>query len=114
RFDPDKSRLILDPIINQDPTLKLKAGEGNGATIEEMLWNSVNQTAKLQAESGAPAAAMEWLAKLPFASEADYTRAIGNVYGVWNLASPAEAVAWLQNAPLNPNVKTDLRLAAQH
>jgi RNA polymerase sigma-70 factor (ECF subfamily) len=114
RFDPDKSRLILDPIISQDPTLKLTAGEGNGGTIGEMLWNSVNQTAKLQAESGAAAAAMDWLAKLPFASEADYTRAVGNVYSVWNLASPAEAAAWLQNTPLSSNVKSDLRLAAQH
>jgi RNA polymerase sigma-70 factor (ECF subfamily) len=114
RFDPDKSRLILDPIINQDPTLKLTAGDGNGTSIPEMLWNSVNQTAKLQVEAGAPAAAMDWLAKLPFATQADYTRAIGNVYSVWNLASPAEAEAWLQNAPLNPNVKTDLRLAAQN
>ena len=113
RFDPNKSRLILDPLINQDPTLKLTAGEGNGDTIEQMLWSSVNQTAKLQAESGAPSEAMDWLAKLPFASEADYTRAMGNVYSVWNLASPAEAAAWLQSAPLDPNIKTDLRLAAQ-
>jgi hypothetical protein len=114
RFDPQKSRLILDPLIGQDPALRLRAGEGNGATKEEMLWNSVNLTAKLQAEEGSPSAAMEWLAKLPFASETDYARAVGNVFSVWNLAAPTEAAAWLQNAPLNPNIKTDLRIAAQH
>src|SRR5438445_237068 len=57
KFDPEKSCLILDPLISQDPGLKLSAGEGSGANKDEMLWNSVNQTAKSQAEDGSPAAA---------------------------------------------------------
>lgn len=112
-FDPEKSRLILDPLISKDPGLKLMSGEGSGSSREEMLWSSVNQTAKLQAEKGQPAAAMEWLATLPFASQSDYTKAVGNVWTVWNLKSEAEATAWLQNSTLSASIKSDLQKTAQ-
>ena len=113
KFDPEKSRLILDPLISQDTGLKLRAGEGSGANKDEMLWNSVNQTAKRQAEDGSPAAAMEWLAKLPFASQRDYAQAIANVLTVWNLKSETDAAAWLQNSALNPTLKVDVKKAVQ-
>jgi RNA polymerase sigma factor (sigma-70 family) len=110
RFDPEKSRLILDPLISRDPSLKLIAAEG--ASREAMLWNSVNQTAKRQAEDGSPAAAMQWLAKIPFANQSDFARAIGNVMNVWNLKSPTEANAWLQSSSLNPALRSEvLKLA---
>lgn len=112
-FDPEKSRLILDPFINQDPEFKLSASEGNGASKEELLWNSVNLAAKRQAEQGSPATAMEWLAKLPFASQIDYAKAVGNVLTVWNLRSPTEAAAWLENAALSPTIKSDAQKLAQ-
>jgi len=107
-FDPEKSRLILDPLISGDRGIKLTSGEGGGSNKGEMLWNSVNQTAKRQAEVGQPAAAMEWLSQLPFASQSDYAKAAANVLTVWNLKSPTEAAGWLQNAALNPAVKADL------
>ena len=78
-----------------------------------MLWSSVNQTAKRQAEVGQPAAAMEWLATLPFASQSDYAGVLGNVLTVWNLKSDTEAVAWLRNSTLNPTLKADLLKALQ-
>jgi uncharacterized protein YbjT (DUF2867 family) len=78
-----------------------------------MLWSSVNQAARRQAEVGQPAAAMEWLSKLPFASQSDYARAAANVLTVWNLKSPTEAAEWLQNATLNPTLKADLAKAVQ-
>lgn len=112
-FDPEKSRLILDPLIEKDPGLQLMSGEGSGSSREEMLWNSVNQTAKRQAEAGQPATAMEWLAKLPFASESDYAKAVGNVWTVWKLKSETEATAWLQNSALNAALKSDLLKAVQ-
>jgi hypothetical protein len=111
RFDPEKSRLILDPLIRQDPALKIRAGEGNGLNKEEMLWNSVNQTAKLLAEDGSAAAAMEWLTKLPFAGEPDYAKTIGNVLKVWNLKSETDAAVWLQNSALSPTLKAEVRKA---
>jgi hypothetical protein len=107
-FDPEKSRLILDPLISRDRDLKLHSSEGSSLGKDEMLWSSVNQTAKRQAEAGQPAAAMEWVAKLPFASESDYAKVAGNVMAVWNLKSPTEAAAWLQNSTLNPTLKSDL------
>jgi hypothetical protein len=107
-FDPEKSRLILDPLINRDPDLKLRAGEGKGLNKEQMLWDSVNRTAKRQAEAGQPAHAIEWLATLPFANETDYARAMANVWTVWNLRSHTEAGAWLQNSALNPPLKAEL------
>ena len=110
-FDPEKSRLILDPLISKDRGLKLTSGEGSSK--EEKLWSSVNQTAKRQAEVGQPAAAMEWLATLPFASQSAYARAAANVLSVWNLKSETEAAAWLQNSTLNPTLKADLLKAAQ-
>src|SRR5439155_26522188 len=113
-FDPEKSRLILDPLINADPEIKLMSGEGGGSNKGEMLWSSVNQTATRQAEVGQPAAAMEWLSKLPFASQSDYAKAAANVFSVWNLRSPTEAAAWLQNATaLDPALKTELAKSAQ-
>ena len=78
-----------------------------------MLWSSVNQTAKRQAENGQPAAAMEWLSKLPFASQSDFAKAAANVLTVWNLKSPTEAAAWLQNAALNATLKTELAKTVQ-
>ncbi len=107
-FDPERSRLILDPLISNDRSLKLTSGEGNGSSKEEMLWSSVIQTAKRQAESGSPAAAMEWLATLPFAGQSDYSKAIANVLTVWNLVSPVEAAGWLQNSALDAKLKADL------
>jgi RNA polymerase sigma factor (sigma-70 family) len=108
-FDPEKSRLILDPLINRDPALKLTSVEGNGSSREEMLWSSVNQTAKRQAEEGRAAAAMEWLAKLPFTSPSDYAKTVANVFSVWNLKSETEAAAWLRNSALDPALKADLQ-----
>src|SRR5256885_2274999 len=108
-FDPRKSRLILDPLIGKDPGLELHSGEGGGSSRGEMLWSSVNQTARRQAEDGEPAAAMEWLGKLPFGSQDDYARAIANVLTVWNLKSPTEAAGWLQNSPLDSALKSDLQ-----
>ncbi len=112
-FDPEKSRLILDPLISRDSGIKITSNEGGGSSREALLWSSVNQTAKRQAEIGPPAAALEWLATLPFASQSDYSQAIGNVLNVWNVKSPTEAAAWLQNSALNPTLKADLQKAAQ-
>src|SRR6266511_1351123 len=112
-FDPEKSRLILDPLISRDPALKLTSSQGSGSSREEMLWNSVNQTAKRQAEVGHPATAVEWLGTLPFASQIDYVKAIATVLTVWNLKSQAEAAEWLQTAALNPALKSDLLKAVQ-
>ena len=78
-----------------------------------MLWNSVSLTAKRQAEEGSPAGAMDWLATLPFASQSDYAKALANVLPVWNLKSPTEAAQWLQNAALNPTLKSDLLKSVQ-
>jgi hypothetical protein len=105
--------LILDPLIGRDPTLKLKSGESTGSNREEMLWNSVNLAAKRQAEAGQPAAAMEWLSKLPFASQSDYASVAANVFAVWNLKSETEASAWLQNSSLDPTLKSDLLKTVQ-
>jgi len=113
-FDPEKSRLILDPIIAQDPDLKLTAAQASGSTRDETLWNSVNQTAKRQAEVGQPAAAMEWLAKLPFATQSDYAQAVANVLTVWNLKSPTDAAHWVQNSSLDSTLKSSLLTPAQH
>src|SRR5688572_8994594 len=107
-FDPQKARLILGPLIGKDPACQLRSAEGTDLTRDQMLWNSVSLTAKRQAEGGQPAAAMEWLATLPFATPSDYSKAVGQVLNVWNLKSPADASAWLQNSALNPAVKSDL------
>jgi RNA polymerase sigma factor (sigma-70 family) len=107
-FDSQKARLILDPLINRDPTAQLRSGEGTELTRDQMLWNSVNLTAKRQAEEGRPAAAVEWLGTLPFASQTDYARTVASVLTVWNLTSPTDAAGWLQNAALNPTLKADL------
>jgi hypothetical protein len=106
-FDPEKSRLILDPLISQEPELKLREGEPTGSK-EEMLWHSVNLTAKQQAESGSPAVAMEWLATLPFANQNDYSKALGNVFEVWKLKSPTDAATWLQTAGLEDPTRSEL------
>lgn len=86
-FDPERSRLILDPLISRDPALKLKSSEGSDSTKETLLWKSVNLAAKRQAEAGQPGAAMEWLGTLPFAGQSDYAQALGNVFSVWELKS---------------------------
>lgn len=112
-FDPEKSRLILDPLISRDPALSLTSGDGTGSSREEKLWSSVNQTARRQAEVGQPAAAMEWLATLPFASQSDYAQAIAGVLSVWNLKSASEAARWLQNSGLDPVLKADLSRSGQ-
>ena len=112
-FDPQKSRLILDPLISKDPGLKLQSGEDGGSSRSDLLWSSVNQTARRQAEDGEPAAAMEWLSKLPFGSQDDYARAIANVLTVWNLKSPTEAAEWLQRSALDSTLKSDLQKRAQ-
>jgi hypothetical protein len=169
--NPRKSRMILDPLINNDPGLKLQSSklrifaygndrqsdlrdliarrayeiyeergrcdgedmndwlkaeaevkssimaekrririiEGRGANKPEILWKSVTQTAKRQAEVGSPAEAMEWLGTLPFASQRDYAMAASTVLKVWNLKSPTEAAEWLQNSTLDPALKSDLQ-----
>jgi len=112
-FDPETSRLILDPLIKGDSGIQLTASEGNGSSKDAMLWSSVNQTAKREAEVGDPAAAMQWLGTLPFASPNDYAKSIANVLTVWNLKSETEAAAWLQNAALNPTLKAQVLKAAQ-
>ncbi|MBI2928349.1 MAG: hypothetical protein HYY24_21985 [Verrucomicrobia bacterium] len=78
-----------------------------------MLWRSVNETAKRQAEDGSPAAAMEWLATLPFASASDYARVVGDVFRVWILKSETDATARLQNARLDPALKAGLLAPAK-
>jgi RNA polymerase sigma factor (sigma-70 family) len=110
-FDPEKSRQILDPLINIDPTLRISSNEGNTSSKDALLWSSVNQTAKRQAESGSPAAAMEWLGSLPFSSQEDYSQALANVMAVWSIKSPGEATAWLQSSGLNPTITAVLRAA---
>jgi hypothetical protein len=112
-FDPEKSRLILDPLISRDPNIKLTPGDGAESNRDQMLWGSVSRTAQRQAEAGQPAAAMEWLARLPFSSENDYAKAAANVLKVWNLKSETEASAWLRNTSLNPAVRTELAKAVQ-
>jgi len=82
---------------------KRRAIEERGMTMEEILWKSVTMTAKRLAELGPPAAAMEWLDTLPFASQSDYARAASAVLTVWNLKSPTGAAEWLQNSALDPN-----------
>jgi len=163
-FDPRKSRLILDPIISNNPGLKMQSckadwndgqtdlsemiarrayeiyverGRCDGAdlndwfrakaevkasvmaerrraieeremTREEILWKSVTMTARRLAEVGPPAAAMEWLGELAFASQSDYAKAAGAVLTVWKLKSPAEAAEWLQNSTLDLTIKSYL------
>ena len=92
---------------------KRRAVEGMGMTREEALWKSVTLTAKRLAEVGPPAAAMEWLDTLPFASQSDYAEASGVVLTVWNLRSPTEAAEWLQNSALDLTLKSDLQTIAQ-
>jgi hypothetical protein len=86
-----------------------RAVEGGEATKEEALWKSVTLTAKRLAEVGPPAAAMEWLGALPFASQSDFAKAAGIVLIVWDLKSPSEAAEWLQNSALATTLKSDLQ-----
>jgi hypothetical protein len=88
---------------------KWRAIERRGANKEEILWRSVNLTAKRQAEVGPPEAAMEWLGGLPFASQRDYGNAASVVLTVWNLRSPTGAAEWLQNSTLDPSLKSVLQ-----
>jgi hypothetical protein len=168
-FDPQKSRLILDPLISKDAGLRLQSGKlrifaygndgqsdlrdliarrayeiyeergrcdgedvddwlraeaevktsimaerrrvivGRGASKEDILWKSVTLTARRQADVGLPAAAMEWLGTLPFASQRDYAKAAIAVLMVWSLKSPTEAAEWLQNSTLDPALKFHLQ-----
>jgi hypothetical protein len=86
-----------------------RAVEGIEMTREEILWKSVTLTAKRLAEVGPPAAAMEWLDTLAFASQSDYAEAAGVVLTVWNLKSPSVAAEWLRNSALDPTLKSDLQ-----
>jgi hypothetical protein len=90
-----------------------RAVEGIEMTREEALWKSVTLTAKRLAEIGPPAAAMEWLGALPFASLRDYAEVAGVVLTVWNLKSPSEAAEWLQNSTLDPTLKSILEKHSQ-
>jgi hypothetical protein len=112
-FDPQKSRLILDPLISKDPALKLQWSKERRVNKEGMLWHSVKLTAKRLAEVGPPAVAIEWLGTLPFASRRDYARVVGTVLKVWNLKSPTEAAEWLQNSSLDPALKSVLQKIVQ-
>jgi uncharacterized glyoxalase superfamily protein PhnB len=109
QFDPQKSRLILDPLISKDPAFKLRASKGRAVNREEMLWKTVKLTARQEAEVGSPTAAIEWLGTLPFASQRDYARAVAAVLTVWNLKSPTEAAEWVENSALNPSLKSVLQ-----
>jgi len=86
-----------------------RAIEERGMTREEILWKSVTLTAMRLAEVGPPAAAMEWLGALPFASQSDYAKAAGVVLTVWNIKSPSGAAEWLQNSTLDSTLKSDLQ-----
>jgi hypothetical protein len=92
---------------------KRRAIERRGANKEEILWRSVNLTAKRLAEVDTPEAAMEWLAALPFASQSDYANAATAVLMVWNLKSPTEAADWLRNSTLDAALKSVLQKIAQ-
>jgi len=91
-----------------------RAIEEREMTREEILWKSVTLTAKRLAEVGPPAAAMEWLGELAFASQSDYAKSAGAVLTVWKLKSPAEAAEWLQNSTLDPTLISDLQKIVQH
>jgi hypothetical protein len=92
---------------------KRRAIEERGMTREEILWKSVTLTARRLAEVGPPAAAMEWLGALPFASQSDYAKAAGVVLTVWNIKSPSGAAEWLQNSTLDSTLKSDLQKIVQ-
>ncbi|HVY69790.1 MAG TPA: sigma-70 family RNA polymerase sigma factor [Verrucomicrobiae bacterium] len=112
-FDPKTSQLILDPFIQHDPSLRLRSGEAGDPSTEVAMLRAVDEVAKRQASDGSPAAAMEWLARLPFANDTDYARSIANVLAVWNVKSPADASAWMQNSSVNPSVLAEARKAAK-
>ena len=107
-FDPEKSRMIIDPLLSHDPSLRLTASEGTPSSKGELMWSSVDQTARRQVEAGQPAAAMDWLAQLPFESPSDYNKAVANVFNVWNIKSETEAAAWLQSSTLDPALRAQL------
>jgi hypothetical protein len=107
-FDPEKSRVILDALIKNDPNLKIQIPAPADQSKDPSLWNSINLTGKREVEEGNPAAAMEWLSKLPFASQNDYAEAIGNVLKVWNLKSATDAANWVQNSSLDSSLKAEL------
>jgi hypothetical protein len=111
-FDPQKSRLILDPLISKDPGLKLHWSKGR-VNKEGVLWYSVKLTAKRLAEVGPPAVAMEWLDTLPFASQRDYARVVGTVLTVWSIKSPTKAAEWLQTSTLDATLKSVLQKIVQ-
>jgi DUF2934 family protein len=88
---------------------KRRAIEEREMTREEILWRSVTLTARRLAEVGPPAAAMEWLGALPFASLSDYAKAAGVVLTVWRIKSPSGAAEWLQNSTLVSTLRSDLQ-----
>jgi hypothetical protein len=90
-----------------------RAIEERVMTREEILWKSVTLTARRLAEVVPPAAAMEWLGALPFASQSDYAKAAGVVLTVWNIKSPSEAAEWLQNSTLDSTLISDLQKIVQ-
>jgi hypothetical protein len=90
-----------------------RAIKGIEMTREGVLWKSVTLTAKRLAEVGPPAAAMEWLDTLPFASQSDYTEVAGVVLTVWNLKAPTDAAEWLRNSALDPTLKSVLQKIIQ-
>jgi len=108
-FDPQKSRLILDFLIGKDPGLKLQANEGDMINREGRLWNSVNLTARRQAEAGQPVDALQWLATLPFASQRDYIKSLEDVLTIWNIKDATDAAKWLEDATLDPTLKSELQ-----
>lgn len=111
-INPQKSQLIIDLILSKDPGLKAQ-WPVRGRIKEGKLWICVNAVAKRQAEAGSPAAAMEWLDTMPFASQRDYARVVDSVLSVWSLKYPTEATEWLQKSTLDPTLKTELRKTLQ-
>ena len=106
-FDPEKSRLILDPLISKDPALKLTSGEGSGSSRRCYGALSI-KLPNARRRSASPPPRWNGSRTLPFASQSDYAKAIANVLTVWNLKSQTEAAGWLQNSALNPTLKADL------
>ena len=107
-FDPEKSRLILDALINNDPNLKIQNQGSADDGKERPLWGPINLTLARMVEVGNPAGALEWISKLPFASQNDYAGALDTVFGIWNVKSPTDAANWVQNSQLDASLKSKL------
>jgi hypothetical protein len=99
-FDPEKSRLISIPSSARSRA-QANAGGRKRIEQEEMLWSSSQvKPPKRQAEVGQPAAAMEWLATLPFASQSDYAKrpSLMVLHCMESQSLQTEAAGWLQNS----------------